>query len=176
MLLGKLDLVEWFLEKELMQEINSRNLLLLFAAIGIIPAIPALAEMGNFEQLNLAAGFSKAAAVVTGYTSGAYSLSSIANNDIYGNPCIGYGDPDPDHTMVLENDFSQLILEIDSGGQDTTLIVRGPEPNTIRCNFGTDSNKDASIKDSNWKAGKYEIWVGSIKASRRLDYRLSVQQ
>jgi hypothetical protein len=141
----------------------------------LLSATPVLSQGANFGQFSLTSGFDRAKAVFGGYTSGSYSLSSIANVDRYSKPCIGYGAPNPDHIMVLENDFPQLILQVDSNGQDTTLVVRGPDRNTIRCNFGTNDNPDARIEDKNWQAGRYEIWVGSIKAGQHLNYRLSAQ-
>lgn len=139
-------------------------------------ATPAIAQVSNFNRLTLAVGFEKTAAVVTGHTGGAYSLASIANSDRANRPCIGYGDPNPDHIMVLENNFPKLKLQVDSGGKDTTLVIRGPNQNTIRCNFGTDDDKDAKIEDLNWQAGQYEIWVGSMNSGQRVNYRLSAQQ
>jgi hypothetical protein len=141
----------------------------------LLSATPAMSQGANFGQFSLTSGFDRTQVVAGGYTSGSYSLSSIANVDRYSRPCIGYGDPNPDHIMVLENDFPKLILQVDSGGQDTTLVVRGPDRNTIRCNFGTNDSPDARIEDTNWQAGRYEIWVGSIKSGQHLNYRLSAQ-
>jgi hypothetical protein len=135
---------------------------------------PVLAQKYGFSNFSLAAGFNRTAAIVTGYTGGTYSLASIVNQDKYGNPCMGYGDPEPDHIMILEDNFQKLTIQIDSGGQDTTLVVRGPN-NDIRCGFGLDRLKDAIIKDSDWQAGQYDIWVGSIVANQRANYRLSVE-
>lgn len=140
-----------------------------------ISATPAIAQQANFEPLTLANGFNKATAVVRGYTGGSYSLSSIANRDRNNHPCVGFGDPNPDHILVLQNDFPKLALQIDSGGNDTTLVVRGPDNNTIRCNLGSSETQDARIEDSNWKAGRYEIWVGSMQSGQRLNYQLSAQ-
>ncbi|MGH2413056.1 MAG: hypothetical protein ACRDEA_05075 [Microcystaceae cyanobacterium] len=137
---------------------------------------PALAQVANFDSLTLALGFDKSTAVVTGHTGGSYSLSSIANRDRTNKPCIGYGDPNPDHILILESDFPKLKLKVDSRGKDTTLVIRGPNSNIIRCSFGTTDNPDAQVEDTNWQAGNYEIWVGSIEPSQRWNYSLSAQQ
>jgi hypothetical protein len=134
---------------------------------------PAIAQEANFEPLTF--GNSIRAATVRGYTSGSYSLSSLANSDRSNRPCVGFGAPTPDHIMVLENDFPKLALQVDSGGKDTTIVVRGPDKNTIRCNLGTDESPDAHLEDTNWKAGRYEIWVGSMQSGDRINYRLSAQ-
>jgi hypothetical protein len=141
-----------------------------------LPFVPTLAQNNRFSHLSLALGFDRAAATVMGYTGGSYSLASIANQDRYGNPCIGYGDPEPDHSMVLENDFPQLTVQIDSGGKDTTLIIKGPDRQNVRCGFADNDSRDAVVDDINWQAGKYEIWVGSMKPNQHSPYRLFVEQ
>lgn len=161
-----------------MWQISSHSLIPISIAIVVIaiPFVPALGQNNRFSHLNLALGFDRATAIVMGYTGGSYSLSSIANQDSHGNPCIGYGDPEPDHSMVLENDFPKLTIQINSDSKDTTLIVRGPERENIRCSFADDQSRDAFVDDMDWQAGKYEIWVGSMKPNQHSPYRLSVQQ
>jgi hypothetical protein len=155
-----------------MLKFNPRLLLPLVIAL---ITTPVLAQTGNFGQLTLALGFKKGQAVVTGHTGGAYSLSSIANKDYQNNPCIGFGDPNPDHIMVLENDFSNLTLSVASGGNDTTLVVRGPD-GIVRCGDDTGSKKDASIESENWPQGTYEVWIGSFEAGKSWNYRLVAQE
>ncbi len=136
---------------------------------------PALAESANFDTLNLSPGFSRADGTVRGFTGGSYSLSSIANRDRDGTRCLGFGDTQPDHIMVLQKDFSQLQLKVDTQGKDTTLVVKGPN-NTTLCGDDTGSSKDASINASKWPAGTYEVWVGTFDANARWKYTLTVQQ
>lgn len=149
--------------------------LVLIGGLITIPIIPAIAQPINLDRLILAAGFNQSAAIVTGYTGGTYSLASITNRDKYGNPCMGYSDPEPDHIMILQNDFQQLSVQVNSGGKDTTLVIKGPD-NNIHCAFGRKQARDALIKDKNWQQGQYEIWVGSMQPQQRKGYRLSVQQ
>ena len=149
------------------------KLLALMAGLISVPTLPAIAK--EMTNLILATGFSQTSAIAIGYTGGAYSLASIANQDKYGNHCMGYGDPKPDHSMVLKNDFYQLSLQVDSGGRDTTLVIKGPD-NDIRCAFGQKQMRDALVQDLNWKQGKYDIWVGSMQPAQRSPYRLSIQQ
>lgn len=147
-------------------------------AIGSIAILTpsAIAQKNTMAHLNLALGFDRLTAIVTGYTSGSYSLASIANQDKHANPCMGYGDPKPDHSMVLENDFEQLSIKIDSGGKDTTLVVQGPGKDDIRCAFGKKEIRDALVNDTDWEQGEYKIWVGSMQPNQRITYRLSVKQ
>jgi hypothetical protein len=77
---------------------------------------------------------------------------------------------------VLENDFSSLTLTVDSG-EDTTLLIQGPDDNTIRC--GQDisrSNPDAEISDDNWSAGTYRVWVGTHNQGERFSYTLTAEE
>jgi hypothetical protein len=149
-------------------------LLMGFISVSIISLLPAIAQE-QVASLILATGFSQTAAMAIGYTGGAFSLASIANQDKYGNHCMGYGDPKPDHSMVLKNDFARLSLKIDSGGRDTTILIKGPD-NDVRCAVGQKQIRDALIRDRNWKQGKYDIWVGSMQPIQRSPYRLSVEQ
>jgi hypothetical protein len=154
-------------------EFSPKFVLLLTGFISVA-MLPAIAEE-QLASLILATGFSQTTAIAIGYTGGAFSLASIANQDKYGNHCMGYGDPKPDHSMVLENDFTQLSLKIDSNGRDTTLLIKGPDED-IRCAVGEKEIRDALIRDRNWKRGRYDIWVGSMQAIRRSPYRLSIEQ
>ncbi|HEY9620727.1 MAG TPA: hypothetical protein V6C78_10175 [Crinalium sp.] len=148
------------------------GLLALFIAAGTIPV---LAQSANFDPLTLSPGFAPATGTVQGYTGGSFSLSAIANRDRAGNLCLGYADSTPDHIMTLQQNFPQLTLQVDSGGNDTTLVIEGPN-NVVRCADDTDrTNKDASITDSNWPSGTYRIWVGAIASGARYDYTLQAQ-
>ena len=135
----------------------------------------ALAQRKSFNDLTLAVGADRTGGIVTGNTGGSYSLASITNRDRKGNPCMGYGDPQPDHTITLKGNFEQLTLQIDSRGSDTTLLVKKIDNHYVRCGFGQGSSKDAVIQDRNWSAGTYQIWVGSMSPNQRSPYRLSVQ-
>lgn len=136
--------------------------------------LPVLAG-ANFAQLNLSPNFERQQARVLGHTGGSFSLSSLASRDYRNQPCIGFGDPEPDHIMVLEDNFESLRLQVNSGGNDTTILVQAPD-GTIRCGDDTGSKKDASIEDINWIAGSHKVWIGSFEPSQSWDYRLSVRE
>lgn len=142
----------------------------------VLLATPVLAETANFGSLTLAPGFSSTKAIVNGSTGGTVSLSSLNNKDIHNQPCIGYGSPKPDHILTLQKNFSHLKLQVSSMGKDTTLVVEGPG-NVFRCGDDTNThNKDASIDDTNWKAGQYKVWVGTIEPGERWNYNLSARE
>lgn len=148
----------------------------LLATITAIIATPAIAETSHFGKFTLSPGFDPAQGIVTGHTGGAYSLSEISKRDRDRNPCVGFADPQPDHILVLETDFDRLHILVNSRGYDTTLLIQGPDDNTIRCGDDTGTSKDASFDDKNWKGGTYKIWVGTFNPGMRQNYTLTVQQ
>lgn len=154
-------------------DVKSGWILALFAAV---IATPVIAETPNFGTFSLSPGFEPAKGTVTGFTGGSYSLSAISNRDRDKNACIGFADPKPDHIMVLEKNFDKLTITVNSGGSDTTLLIQGPDENTIRCGDDTGKNKDASIVDKGWKKGLYHVWVGTFNPGVKRNYTLTVQE
>ncbi len=149
-------------------------ILALLATIAPMPVVANIAA--NFGTLSLIPGFKPETGKVKGYTGGSYSVSAISNRDRKKNACIGFADPTPDHILVLKKDFSRLKIQVNSSGYDTTLLIQGPDDKTIRCGDDTGKNKDASIEDSDWKAGNYKVWVATFNSGVRRNYTLSVQE
>lgn len=145
----------------------------ILALIMTLGAIPGIAEPSNFGILTLSQGFSPSQGVASGIAGGTFSLSSLAQKDTNNNKCLGFASPTADHLLVLQQDFAQLTIQINSRGHDTTLLVMGPE-NQVFCGDDTGSSKDARVSHPNWKAGTYRIWVGSIDEGAKLKYSLSV--
>ena len=158
-----------------MYKINKIGLTTILLALVFIPVTRAIAQKKDLNSLHLALSLNQTTAQVIGSTGGGYSLASIVNQDRHGNHCMGYGDPEPDHTMILENDFSQLKLQVNSGGKDTTLVVKRVDDRDIRCGFGKQHNRDAAIFGRHWQAGTYNIWVGSMIPGDNYNYSLSVE-
>ncbi|MCC5620910.1 hypothetical protein [Nostoc sp. CHAB 5715] len=148
----------------------------LLAILAAITALPVIAETANFGTFTLSTNFNPGQGTVQGFTGGSYSLSAISNRDRDQKVCIGFADPNPDHIMVLEKDFPQMTIQVDSKGNDTTLLIQGPDKTTIRCGDDTGKSKDASVSDRNWKTGKYLIWVGTFNPGAKHDYTLKVEQ
>ena len=145
-------------------------------ALMIMPVTSAIAQKKDLNSFHLALSLNQTTAKVIGSTGGGYSLASMVNKDHYGNHCMGYGDPQPDHIMILDNDFARLRLKVKSGGKDTTLVVKRTDNENIRCGFGQQHSRDAVIDGHNWQAGEYKIWVGSMKPHQHSNYSLSVEQ
>lgn len=148
---------------------------LLVATTAMI-AMPVLAQKANFGKLELSSGFAAEQGTASGYTGGSYSLSAISNRDRNNKMCTGFGDPNPDHILVLKNDFKQLKILINSGGKDTTLFLKGPNDETILCGDDTGKSKDASVSDRNWKKGTYQLWVGTFNPGVKHNYTLKVEE
>jgi hypothetical protein len=141
-----------------------------------IMATPVLAQKANFGTLTLSPGFAPRQGIVNGYTGGSFSLSAMSNRDRDKKACIGFGDPNPDHILVLEKDFDKLTILINSGGKDTTVFIKGPDNGTIRCGDDTGRSKDASVSDRNWEKGTYQLWIGTFNPGIKHSYTLKVEE
>lgn len=143
----------------------------------ILPFNSVIADTAHFGKLTLSSDFKAAEKrEVKGHTGGSYSLSAISNRDRDKNLCIGFADTKPDHILVLEKDFARLSIKVDSGGNDTTLLLRGSDKKQIFCGDDTGNSKDASISLSNLKAGEYKLWVGTFQPGMRREYSISIEQ
>ncbi len=138
----------------------------------VISPYTAIAQESNFGKLVISA--EKPSGRLTGTTGGSSSLAAIiGNSDRHNHKCLGFGDPKPDHLLILNQNFSSLSLRVRSG-IDTTLVVQGAD-DTIRCGDDTSTSKDASLTDTDWKAGTYKIWVGTSNPGIKKNYTLIVQ-
>ena len=132
------------------------------------------AQPANFRSLTL--NSDTTSGMMMGSTGGSTSLPAIVKNrDRSDRPCLGFGDPNPNHVLVLQQPVAKLRIRVDSGGADTTLAIAGPN-GVIRCGDDSSSgNKDASIEDTDWSPGTYQIWVGTVQPNTSRDYRLIVR-
>jgi hypothetical protein len=152
-----------------------RPLLVLSSFAVCLLGSSAIAQSANFDGITLSAN-TPTETSVEGRIVGAYSIANIATTDEDGNLCAGFADTNPDHILTLESDFSNLTVTVNSG-QDTTLLVQGPDDNSVYC--GQDisrSNLDAQVSHANWQAGTYRIWVGAHDQGQRFGYTLTVSE
>jgi hypothetical protein len=155
------------------RQATQANLGRLFGAASLLlfAASPVRAEGSNFGDFTLDA--KAPIAVVNGSTGGSTSLPAVvANTDRRGNRCLGFADPKPDHVMQLPKALGKLSFQVDSGSASTLVIV-GPD-GTVRCSTGG-NKKDAQMEETNWQAGSYQVWVGSMTPGKKRNYRLVVQ-
>jgi hypothetical protein len=112
--------------------------------------------------------------MMTGATGGTTSLPAVvSNSDRQNRKCFGFGDPTPDHTLILKQPFSSLTIRVNSGGGDTTLLISGP--GGVRCADAGESGKDVRLQEGDWQPGTYQIWVGTATPNTSRDYRLTVR-
>jgi hypothetical protein len=141
-------------------------------ALGGLGATAALAQTANFAPITLSA--SQPTATVNGVTAGIFSMANVAMRDQRGIICTGFADTNPDHILTLQEPISQLTLQVNSDGNDTTLLLQGPSEDLVYC--GEDisrRNPDAQIQAQNLPAGTYQIWVGAHSQGQRLNYSLT---
>ena len=142
-------------------------------SLAVLGALPVLAQ-SNFGELTLSAN--KQSGTLTGSTGGSTSLPAIVSNrDRNNHKCLGFGDPTPDHILVLQQSVPNLKLRVNSGGSDTTLVVQGAQ-GEVRCGDDAKGGKDASLADTDWQAGTYKVWVGTATPGVRRDYTLYIRQ
>jgi hypothetical protein len=99
------------------------------ALMGVVLAPIVQAQSGP-EMISLAGGSTQQ---VRGFSSATVPLfEAIAERDSNQQRCMGYGSLAPDHMLDIKGDVSQLKLRIASRGQDTTMIVQGPD-NRVVC-------------------------------------------
>lgn len=155
--------------------LRQRGSQVLIAMVIALTATPVLSQSANFGTLTLSPGFSSEEGAAIGTTGGSFSLPSLVNRDRQNNPCLGYAEETPDHIIDLEEDFNQLQIAVDSGGQDTTLLITGPNGFAL-CGDDTGASQDASVEDSSWSAGEYKVWVATINPNQTWNYTLTVRE
>ncbi|ESA32258.1 hypothetical protein N836_27095 [Leptolyngbya sp. Heron Island J] len=152
---------------------TAKSTILKLTGIVALPLLLVTAAQASSE-MRLALGFASTQA--GGETVGSYSLSNIASRDSSGEFCLGYGDRTPDHVLTLEQDFTQLTIAVDSGGEDTTLLIQGPDNTTVRCNDNASRrDRDPEIQDT-FAKGTYRVWVGAFEQEGRHRYNLTITE
>ena len=149
-----------------------QRLSILGIGLSIVVSLPAIAQPGDFKSLTL--DDKTTSGMMMGSTGGTTSLPAVvSNSDRQNRKCIGFGDPNADHTLTLTRPFSNLTIRVNSGGSDTTLLVSGP--GGVRCADSADSGKDVRMQEGDWQPGTYQIWVGTVAPNTSRDYRLTVR-
>lgn len=141
--------------------------------VGVSSLVPVLAQSSRSGDATLSQA--NPSATVRGTTAGIMALSNLTVRDHHGLICTGFADSTPDHVLILEEDFAQLTLQVNSGGNDTTLLVQGPAADVVRCGEDTSRrNPDAKLQGQNWPAGTYRVWVGAHQQGQRHSYTLTI--
>jgi hypothetical protein len=144
---------------------NSLPILASLALLGVVA--PAQAQM--YADVTIDSN-SANPIEVTGVGGGSRSAKSIAGTDSTATgDCVGFVDGQADHKLVLKKYFKALTVTSDSS-TDTTMVVKGPDG--VWCNDDL-RDKNAGIT-GDWKAGTYEVWVGSYSKSKSVPYTLRI--
>lgn len=151
----------------------------LFASCGAVIALsgavlsPLVLAQSSPEMISLVGGSTQQ---VRGFASATVPLfESIAERDSNQQRCMGYGSLAPDHMLDIKGDVSQLKLRIASRGQDTTMIVQGPDNRILCVDDAPEGGKDAGLDWNNPKAGTYKVWIGAFDSGNRFRYTLNVE-
>lgn len=125
-----------------------------------------------FENVTIRPRFSPDPMTIRGISGGSVPASTVAGrNQTPTGLCVGFMDQEPDHTLALTSFFSYLSLIVESP-QDTTLVISGPG--------GTWCNDDFQGKNpgitGQWKAGTYQVWVGSYDTNNYNPYLIRLSK
>ena len=151
---------------------NTHRIALCGMSLSAAIALPVMAQPSEFKTLTL--DDKTTSGMMMGTTGGTTSLPAVVgNSDRQNRKCLGFGDPTPDHTLILKRSFSNLSIRVNSGGGDTTLLISGPDG--VRCADAEESGKDVKLEAGNWQPGTYQVWVGTVTPGTGRDYRLTVR-
>ena len=84
--------------------------------------------------------------------------------------CVGSISRQPNHRIRLASDMDNFALRVESD-QDTTLVVQSSDG--VRCN--DDSDGLNPVLDESWRAGSYDIYVGTYHGGRSGSYTLHME-
>ncbi|MEC4802663.1 MAG: hypothetical protein SAJ12_15290 [Jaaginema sp. PMC 1079.18] len=149
--------------------------LLFLAAIALATTVPAWAD-SLYGEIILNPGFELM--TKSGFTGGAHSFVDRFKRDGEGNVCVGYGDDTPDYILKVEGELNPITLEVESGGNDTTLVIQDRDRNILYCGDDNEqtNSPDAYLYRENIAPGTYHIWIGSFDPNQRWSYNLVVRE
>lgn len=138
-------------------------------ATGQLPAEPL---EGNFASIRLRPGSSSAPKILHG-TSGTSTSESIDASTLR-EGCAGHITAQPDHLLFLEKAMPTLVIAVDSGDGDTTLVVRRPDGRFV-CDDDGGPGKGGRVS-GRFGPGTHRIWVGSYGAIENHPYRIGFSE
>jgi hypothetical protein len=102
---------------------------------------------------------------------GGVSLADLAG---VAEHCRGFGDRQPNHTIVLTDNFPlfDLLVYTNNINDDPTMLLKG-DNGIVACNEPQGRNPQISQR---LPKGTYQIWVGSKTANQRFNYTLSLSE
>jgi hypothetical protein len=153
-----------------------RGLMVAMIASSLATATPTMAELIPGEKILLGATGTAQSIDVRGYAKGTVALfKTLGDRDSGQQRCMGYGSLEPDHIMEIQPKASEVILQVKTRSQDTTLVVEGPNNKLYCADDSSKGGKDAGLTLKAPKAGTYRVWVGTFEPGAGVRYLLSVQ-
>lgn len=147
----------------------------LSAAIAPMMLQEAIAQTrANFGVVQLSASSRTEHPAIQGYTQGSVPLAAIAAHDAAGTRCVGFAETEPDHVLDVQQNIGQMLIQVNSGGQDTTLLIQD-EQGRVWCGDDTGRSLDATVRIDRMSVGEYRVWVGSFDAAQSYNYFLDMQ-
>lgn len=134
--------------------------------------LPAEPLESNFAAVRLRPGFSPSPKVLHG-TSGSSTSESVDASTLAPG-CAGHITAQPDHLLYVEKVIPRLVIAVDSGLGDTTLVVRRPDGRFL-CDDDAGPRKGGRV-EGRFEAGTYRVWVGSHGAIDNHPYRLGLSE
>jgi hypothetical protein len=145
-----------------------------FSSPLFVPTLAQPAQLPLFESVTVSPKFDPDPIAIRGISGGEVAAEKIAGRkETSTGPCAGFADEQPDHILTLTAFLNYLSMQVESP-EDTTLIVRGPG--------GSWCSDDQISRGKNpgiagqWRAGTYEIWIGSYKAKSYHPYSLEITE
>lgn len=126
-------------------------------------------EDANYGSLELRSGFSPDPQVISLRAGGGVNAENVASN------CRGYVSRAPDLELSYTAGGLPLILSVDSG-EDTTLVVNGPDGNWYCDDDGGVSGTNPALRFERPTSGTYDIWVGAYGSGMSRPARLHVSE
>lgn len=146
---------------------------LLGLGVAIAPvSAQAVPKNAVFGSITIRSGFRPDPQELRGISGGEVAaMDKVGVRETPTGACLGFVDEHPDHRLKLNSFFNYLKLAVESKG-DTVLVVRGP--GGVWCN--DDSQNQNPVIAGEWKAGDYEVWVGSRNRDSFYNYVLEITQ
>ena len=124
------------------------------------PAAPAGA-------ITLAPGFNPDPHVLSGRAGGGVEASSLNQQ------CAGWISQDPNHVVQADAAFTNLVVAVNAGTADTTLVVQLPD-GSYRCNDDEDGTNP--MVSGAVAQGIAKIWIGTYERDQNVAYTLGISE
>ena len=107
---------------------------------------------------------------------GPISVEAEIGTDINGNECKGFIASEPDHTLVLRNDFANLRVFVEATSGDTTMVIRSEDGSLTLCHDDVSrGNPHPSISRA-FPTGIYYVYIGSFDERQMTNYTIVISE